>query len=134
MDERDLDRIEQALALRLPDEYRRSVAPFPITEAVGNSDSQVWDDADSLIALNRRLRAGVDGWPAWLFAIGQAKGDPCGYAIDTRTLDVPIWWLERMELGRASGTNNQRSPSPPERVRPSSNRLVKTTKEHRSPR
>jgi hypothetical protein len=67
----------------------------------------VWDDTDSLIALNRRLRTDVDGWPEWLFAIGQAKDDTCGFAIDTRTPDVPIWWLERMELGPASGTSNQ---------------------------
>jgi hypothetical protein len=99
----DLDGIEQALQIRLPKAYRSQVSPFPVPHEVGNTDSQIWDDAEQLIALNRRLRGQVEGWPDWLFAIGQAEGDPCGYAIDTRTPDAPVWWLEQMQLGRNSG-------------------------------
>jgi hypothetical protein len=95
--------MEQTLGIRLPEIYRRSVVPFPAADEAGNSDAQVWDDADGLIALNQRLRSETEGWPAWLFAIGQAEGDPSGYAIDTRTPDCRVWWLEQMHLGENSG-------------------------------
>lgn len=103
MDDAALNRIEQTLGIRLPEIYRRSVVPFPVANEAGNSDAQVWDDADGLIALNQRLRSETEGWPAWLFAIGQAEGDPSGYAIDTRTPDCRVWWLEQMHLGENSG-------------------------------
>jgi hypothetical protein len=99
----DLSRIEDALAVRLPDVYRRRVAPFPIPREEGNTETQVWDDAGALIALNQRLRAEVESWPPWLFVIGQSVGDPCGYAIDTRDPECPVWWLEQMRLGPESG-------------------------------
>jgi hypothetical protein len=103
MDNDDLDRIEKALSIRLPQAYRKSVAPFPIPGEAGNTDSQVWDDADRLIALNQRHRTEIDKWPPWLFVIGQAEGDPCGYAVDTRTPDCPVWWLEQMRRVPSSG-------------------------------
>jgi hypothetical protein len=101
--EPDLDRIERALGLRLPEAYRQRVVPFPVPPEAGNSTSPVWDDAGRLIALNQRLRVEVEGWPRWLFAIGQSEGDPCGYAIDTRSAECPVWWLEQMQLGSHSG-------------------------------
>ncbi len=103
MDEGALTRIEKALGVGLLDAYRCSVTPFPVVGKVGNSDAQVWDDAEELIALNQRLRAEIAEWPPWLFALGQAEGDPSGYAIDTRTADCPVWWLEQMRLGPSSG-------------------------------
>jgi hypothetical protein len=101
--EDDLDRIEQALSLCLPPAYRRTVVPFLIPSEAGNVDSPLWDDAGRLIVLNLRLRAEDEGWPPWLFAIGQSEGDPCGYAIDTRAEDCPVWWLDHLHLGPASG-------------------------------
>jgi hypothetical protein len=99
----DLNRIEHTLSIQLPYVYRRSVAPFPIPYEADNTSSQVWDNADQLIAINRRVRFEVEGWPSWLFVIGQAEGDPCGYAIDTRIPAAPVWWLEQMQLGSSSG-------------------------------
>jgi hypothetical protein len=103
MTEEDFSRIEDALAVRLPDVYRRRLAPLPIPRDGGNTDTQVWDDSGALITLNQRLRAEVEGWPPWLFVIGQPVGDPCGYAIDTRDPECPVWWLEQMQLGPHSG-------------------------------
>jgi hypothetical protein len=99
----EFDLIEQALAIRLPDVYRRELCPFGVPDGAGNSDTEVWDDARRLIALNQRLRADVNDWPPWLFATGQAEGDACGYAIDTRGEDCPVWWLDHMRLERGSG-------------------------------
>jgi hypothetical protein len=79
------------------------MCPFPAPREDKNSDAQVWNDAEKLIALNLRLRSQVEGWLAWLYAIGQSEGDPCGYAIDTRSAECPVWWLEQMQLGRQSG-------------------------------
>src|SRR5437879_2628246 len=103
MTEDDFSRIELALAIRLPDVYRHRLSPFSIPREAGNSDTQVWDDNEELIALNQRLRTEVEGWPSWLFAIGQPAGDPCGYAIDTRRPECPVWWLEKMQLDPCSG-------------------------------
>jgi hypothetical protein len=103
MTEGDFERVEHDLAVNLPDVYRRSLCPFPIPEAAGNTDTDVWDDPHRLIALNQRLSAEVEDWPSWLFAIGEAEGDPCGYAIDTRSQDSPVWWLDHMRLGGGSG-------------------------------
>jgi hypothetical protein len=99
----DLVRIEAAFGLRLPAVYRTGVSPFPVAHEAGNAGSPVWDDADALIALNRRLRAEEPAWPEWLFAIGQSEGDPSGWAIDTRPAEAPVWWLEQMRLGPDSG-------------------------------
>ena len=49
MDDDDFTRIEKALGVGLPDTYRCSVAPFPVAGEIGNSDAQVWDDAEELI-------------------------------------------------------------------------------------
>ena len=99
----DFSRIERTFAIRLPDVFRRRLSPLPIPQETGNSDTQVWDDAEKLIDLNRRLRTEVKGWPSWLFVIGRSEGDPCGYAIDTRSQECPVWWLEQMRLGPSSG-------------------------------
>jgi hypothetical protein len=109
MTEEDFSRIEGALAVRLPDAYRRRVAPFPIPREGGNTETQVWGDAGALIALSQRLRAEVEGRPPWLFAVGRSVGDPCGYAIDTRDPECPVWWPEQMQLGPDSGPS--RGPS-----------------------
>jgi hypothetical protein len=103
MSEDEFSRIEQTLAIRLPDVYRHRLSSFPIPQNAGNSDTQVWDDAEKLLALNQRLRTEVEGWTPWLFVIGQAEGDSCGYAIDTRNPECPVWWLEQMRLGLNSG-------------------------------
>jgi hypothetical protein len=103
MTEEDLSRIEDALSVRLPDVYRRQLSPFPIPSESGNTDTQVWDDAGALIAVNQRVRAEVEGWPNWLFVIGQSEGDPCGYAIDARSPECPVWWLEQMRPWPPSG-------------------------------
>lgn len=96
MTEDDFIEIETALSIRLPDAYRGRLSPFPIARLAGKSDTEVWDDAAALIALNQRLRAEYEDWPAWLFVVGQSAGVPSGYAIDTRTADAPVWWLDWM--------------------------------------
>ena len=42
MTEVDFSRIEDALAVRLPDVYRRRMAPFAIPREGGNAETQVW--------------------------------------------------------------------------------------------
>src|SRR5262245_4599824 len=103
MTEQDFDSIERALAISLPDVYRRGLCPFPIPGNARNTDAEVWDDAQGLIVLNQRLRAEEKGWPPWLFAIGQAEGDSSGYAIDLRSPESVVWWLDHMRLRPGSG-------------------------------
>jgi hypothetical protein len=103
MTEEDFSQIEAALSVRLPDVYRQQLSASPIPREIGNTDTQVWDDAGALIALNQRARAEVQGWPSWLFVIGRSQGDPCGYAVDTRSPECPVWWLEQMRPWPPSG-------------------------------
>ena len=59
MTEADLDRIERELDIRLPAPYRNFMAAFPLSACAGNAETELWDDADALIEVNRELRAGM---------------------------------------------------------------------------
>jgi hypothetical protein len=92
--------MEKALGIRLPVVYRELVVPFPIPAYAGNTDTELWDDADSLIAFNRELRAGYGiarPWPEHMFAIGR-DGSGCARAIDLRDPLGPVWWADRCHL------------------------------------
>jgi SMI1/KNR4 family protein SUKH-1 len=96
MTDSDIQLIEHELAITLPESYKRAIVPFRIPAMVGNTDLQLWDDAQHLITLNRELRAGSrfrPAWPAHLFAVGDPHGDEL-IALDTRTPDGPVWWLD----------------------------------------
>jgi hypothetical protein len=93
MTEADFAKIEEALSLRLPPEYRQAVAPFPVRAFIGNTDTHLWDQAEALIELNRDLRRG-SAWPAHLFAIG-AMDDGTKMAIDVNSPEVAVWWIDR---------------------------------------
>ncbi|MBA3355930.1 MAG: SMI1/KNR4 family protein [Pyrinomonadaceae bacterium] len=110
MTDSDIQLIERELAITLPGSYKRAVVPFRIPAMVGNTDSQLSDDAKRLITLNRELRAGSSFRPAWpphLFAVGDPHGDEL-IALDTRTLDGPVWWLDHGLVG--SDSNYQAHP------------------------
>ena len=96
MTDSDVQLIERELAITLPESYRRAVVPFRIPAMAANTDSQLWDDAQQLITLNRELRAGSrfrSAWPAHFFTVGDPHGDEL-IALDTRTPDGPVWWLD----------------------------------------
>jgi hypothetical protein len=101
MTEEDLDRIEQALDIALPDAYRAALLNFPIVAWRGNTETELWDDADAIIELNRELRAGAPGgvppWPAHMFALGHS-GDGSPSALDLSTPGAPRWWVDRSGL------------------------------------
>lgn len=107
MIEADLARIEAALDVELPESYRSTMLRFPIPACAGNADTELWDDADTLIAYNRELRdgapGGVEPWPPHMFALGHG-GDGCPMAIDLRQPEAPVWWVDHCHLdGRGSG-------------------------------
>jgi hypothetical protein len=104
----DLARIEQALGIRLPAGYRRIMAAYPIAAAAGNTDLDVWDDADRLIEYNKRLRGGAHPWPDSLFAIGHA-GDGSPRALDLRTDEGAVWWMDHANVD--SPTSEKESDS-----------------------
>jgi hypothetical protein len=107
----DLTRIEAALGVSLPDVYRRLVVPFPIPAYAGNADTELWDDPDRLVELNRELRAGVAfvrPWPPHWFALGR-DGGGSSVALDLRDPAGPVWWADRGHLD--SGAGGPESPS-----------------------
>ncbi len=90
MIESDLTRIEQALAVRLPSDYRHLLLHFPIRYDAGTCDGPLWDNADALINRNQELRTarrsfGVDyqPLPGHFFFIGD-DGAGWQFLIDLR--------------------------------------------------
>jgi hypothetical protein len=88
----DLDRVERQLAIRLPAAYRALIQADPVALGASGPDDQLIDDAERLIALNRRLRdRGLSGqtWPAHFFAFG-GDGSGNAYYFDLRRDPSPI--------------------------------------------
>jgi SMI1/KNR4 family protein SUKH-1 len=101
----EVDKIEQALEVKLPDAYRRLVEAFPVPAFAGNSDLAFWDHADRLIEYNRELRSGpkyIKPWPTHFYALGRDSGG-CSQAIDLRTGE--LWWADRGHLEGGQGTH-----------------------------
>ena len=106
----DFRRIEDALGIALPESYKRHMDPFPVPYLRGNSDTDLWDDADKLIAINQELRTefvrGHHPWPAYLYFFG----DPltaCGNAIDLRDPSVVVHWVDHCALRTIQGASGQ---------------------------
>jgi SMI1 / KNR4 family (SUKH-1) len=92
----DVQFIEHELGITLPESYLHAVMPFRIPAMAGNTDSQLWDDAQCIINLNQELRNGSrfrPAWPTHLFALGDPHGDEL-IALDVRTHDGPVWWFD----------------------------------------
>jgi hypothetical protein len=80
---------------------------FPVPALAGNTDTEIWDDADALIEFNEELRRGALGivkpWPHHMFAMGHG-GDGSPAAIDLRSAGAAVWWVDRCHLdGVGSG-------------------------------
>jgi hypothetical protein len=107
MNESDLRRIERELEIELPPSYRARMRWFPVPALAGNTETELWDDAEKLIALNRALRRGRTAapWPPHFFSIGRTDGGLS--AIDLRTPDAPVWWMARPEQGPGAGRSGQ---------------------------
>jgi hypothetical protein len=106
----DLRRIESVLGITLPGPYKRLAVPFPVPYLRGNADTDLWDDADQLIARNKELRTGFvrrhQPWPTHWFFIG----DPltaCGNAIDLRDPLAPVLWVDHCDLRSIEGVSGQ---------------------------
>lgn len=108
MNEADLKKIERELDIRLPAVYRDYMASVSGEEFVGNSDCDIWDDAEAIIARNKELREGANmggttPWPASYYFIG----DPltaCGNALDLSDPGTPVYWFDHCDINaRSSG-------------------------------
>ncbi|MBK8038944.1 MAG: hypothetical protein IPK22_17705 [Verrucomicrobiaceae bacterium] len=93
MIEEDLQRIEAALNVSLPRIYRSHMKRFPFAVLRGNSEHELWDDAEALIQLNLELREpksdGADSWSSDFFAIGRNSGGIV-YAMNLREEGAPV--------------------------------------------
>ncbi|MEM6854335.1 MAG: hypothetical protein AAF593_08000 [Planctomycetota bacterium] len=59
-----------------------------------------WDDANELIALNKRLRNGeryLTPWPKRFFAAGEDSGG-CSDAIDLEDPEYGVFWFDRQNV------------------------------------
>jgi hypothetical protein len=102
--ELDFQFIEGNLSLRLPEEYRKVMCPFHVRAYVGNSDTELWDDAAALVELNQKLRSEPD-WRPSLFAVGELDGATT--AIDLSTAGLDVWWIDRAIQAPGTGPKNQ---------------------------
>lgn len=100
MTEGELNKIEVALEIKLPTWYREFISPVSLPAIRGNTDTELWDDADALIKLNRELRSGfssVKPWPANFFALGRdGGGSTCAIKVDEP--EPLIFWADRCHL------------------------------------
>lgn len=92
----DLDRVERELNVRLPATYRALVQTYPAGLGPSGPDYELIDDAEQLIAINRRFREdGFFGlpWPAHFFCFG---GDGSGneYYLDLRRDPSPVCFAD----------------------------------------
>jgi hypothetical protein len=102
MNQANLDRIETELQIKLPAAYRDFMLGEQGEEFSGNSDTDLWDDADAVISRNKDLRAGMDSggsepWPPELFFVG----DPlttCGNAIMLNDDRTPVHWIDHCDI------------------------------------
>ena len=102
----DFGRIEEELGITLPETYQRLLNPFPVPYLRRNADTDLWDDAASLIAENRRLRTDHQPWPDHWFFIG----DPltaCANAIDLRDPVAPVHWIDHCDLRTVEGASGE---------------------------
>ena len=101
MTEADLRRIQTELGIELPESYRETMLTFAIPACAGNDDTELWDDPDALIARNQEYRQGAPGgvkpWPVHLFFVGDG-GSGCAHAIDLRSPDAAVWWVDHGHL------------------------------------
>jgi len=106
MTNQDLDRIEQELEIKLPVVYRQLMANYPLPACAGNSDTELWDNADKLIETNRKLHRGeyygAKAWPAHLYCVG-IDGTGSASAIDIRSPEAPTQWIDHCH---ADGPHN----------------------------
>ena len=111
MRDTDLQRIEDEMAISLPEAYKKAMRNFPVRAYEGNADTALWNDPSAIIEFNIELRREVSGsapWPDHMLAIGQA-GDRCPYAIDLREPTAPVWWVDKCDLNSAgSGPTHRR--------------------------
>lgn len=101
MNGEELAHLERDLGIALPREYKEAVLSFPVPACRGNSDTELWDDVNAILELNRELRAGASGgvppWPEHMFALGHG-GDGSPTALDLRDPRAPVWWVEKCWL------------------------------------
>lgn len=105
MTDDDVLRMESALGLTLPQDYRHLVLHYPVRFSQGTCDQVLWDDADKLISRNLQLRVERKSLgksylpiPSHLFLIGE-DGAGWQFFIDLRTHPsmVHIMEFERVD-------------------------------------
>jgi len=95
----DLSRIEDELGVELPEGYRQLMLDYPFPDGKGNTNENLWDDADAVIektALYRSPRV-HNVWPSHFVYIGDDQAG-CPYAIDVREDAGPVVHTDRGDL------------------------------------
>lgn len=100
MIESDVKRIEDALHLSLPSDYRHLLLHYPVRFSAGTTQQPLWDDASALISRNRELRAerkslGVQYQPLpdHYFLIGE-DGGGWQFLVDLRKESSLVYIME----------------------------------------
>lgn len=105
----DLDRIESALALKLPDAYRRFMLDYPnwlSAQQPDWSDVERWElanEPERVIRFNRSVRESEPGeffddmpWPPHYFVIGSER-DQNWYFLDLTSGSDVVWMFHHEE-------------------------------------
>ena len=104
MTQNEIEEIESALSISLPDDYIVFMDnEFPVGFR-GNADSSLWDCATSVIRRNLELRSPsfFSPWPTDLFFVG----DPltaCAYALRLTDNECIVYWLDHCDTTQIDG-------------------------------
>jgi hypothetical protein len=96
----DLDRVEQALDVRLPPEYRAALLEYPLPRDPHSTDLWLVDDPDELVRANEIFRGALlrgRPWPQHYFYVGGDGGEE-SYFLDLDRTPAPVVVYD-IELG-----------------------------------
>jgi hypothetical protein len=88
MTESDAQKIEQGLGLTIPSDLRSIWLNYPLKAEAGNTERCIWDNADSIISENLRLRNSRK-WPSSLLFIG-SDGAGNQFAVNLAAPEMPV--------------------------------------------
>ncbi len=104
MSPQDIDRIEWALRIRLPRDYKETVLNFPVRQHLGSDDSPLFDDPGAIIEQNRQYREGFAGmppWPSHFYFIGDDGAASC-YLLDLNQSPSPVFLADHGNIQHIS--------------------------------
>lgn len=110
MTNEEINDIETALGIRLPEDYRELVQLLPVVRDRGTTDGPAWDVPSELIRHNLHLRR-KRGWPSHLYCLGE-DGGGSQFVLDLRETTPVVLQTDFEELEGLVRVEHYDRPAP----------------------